>query len=129
MRVAARPPGPEAGRLASGPVEDAHAPARKNDPKQETCAAAGFEPVQDVKKTVVAGHPQPGGAQARLTLILVAVEEALLDLEDAGAPWKELEPFLTLRKNVLEEFDRRVLDLDEALVRRAAGQVRLVFSS
>ena len=85
--------------------------------------------MQDVKKTIVAGNPPPGGAQARLTLILVAVEEALLDLEDAGASWKELEPFLTLRKNLLDEFDRRVLDLDEALVRRAAGQVRPVFSS
>jgi hypothetical protein len=71
----------------------------------------------------VAGHPLPGGAQARLTLILVAVEEALLDLEDAGTPWKELEPFLNLRKRVLDEFDRRVLDLDEALVRRISGHV------
>src|SRR5437868_10231436 len=111
VRMAARPPGPETGRLASGPVEDAHAPAGKNDVRQETCAPedggrrlrpagrpprgkppappgaipgarglqpsvpprrrpAGFDPVQDVKKTVVAGNPPPGGAQARLTLIL-----------------------------------------------------------
>jgi hypothetical protein len=75
----------------------------------------------------VAVDPPLRGAEARLTLILVAVEEALLDLEDAGTPWKELEPFLALRKNVLDELDRRVLDLDEALLRRASSGLRGAF--
>jgi hypothetical protein len=87
-----------------------------------------FDAAQDVKNGVVAGSPPPWGAQSRLTLILVAVEEALLDLEDAGTPWKELEPFMALRRSVLDEFDRRVLDLDETLVRSLSGRVRLVLS-
>jgi hypothetical protein len=87
-----------------------------------------FQESQGVKNGIVAGDPPHWGAQSRLTQILVAVEEALLDLEDAGTPWKELEPFVALRKSVLDEFDRRVLDLDERLVLHLSGQVRPVLS-